>query len=125
MAKLSQQARIHAIGLAHHAHGAGKVTRLARVHTAEANLGDLERFSQPAIIAAARLEDDPDLLLGAGGGKGFDGRRTIVDPPGTVSGMVDIEPILGNVNADKDLLHYDPCSCPAGSAIAVPINCSG
>jgi len=27
--------------------------------------------------------------------------------------MVNVEPILGDVDADEDLVCHDPCSCPA------------
>lgn len=43
----------------------------------------------------------------------------------TPGGMVDVEPCLGDIDADVDLVHDISCSCSVGSAPTAPNNCSG
>jgi hypothetical protein len=124
-AQLAEHPRVHPVGLADHPHRPGEVARLTRVHAAEARPGRLERLAQDAIVSAARLEDDPCALAGTGLGQGARRGGAVVDPARAAAGMTDVEPVLGDVDADEDLLRHDPCSCPAGYASASPINCSG
>ncbi|MDP2738504.1 MAG: hypothetical protein Q8O82_07305 [Pseudorhodobacter sp.] len=59
-------------------------------------------------LTAARLKDHPHPILRAGLGKPAGRGGCVVDPPQPRPRMKDVEPILGNIDTDKDFLHHVP-----------------
>ena len=121
----SESARIDPVGLADHTHRTREVTRLARVHAGEPDSRDLKRLAQQTIIATAGLKDNPIALPGAGPREGSHRFGGILYPTRTAAGMVNVKPVLGDIDADEDFLHDGSCSCSAGSAPTAPVNGSG